>query len=106
MSVTLATARQEIAARAQEFLMGTATGGTASTVVDANNLTAADGYWEETTILATSGTNNGLTRRVQTFTSSSNTLTLYSALTAAVASGDTYELYRRFRPTDIKTALN
>lgn len=86
--------------------MGTATGGTSSTIVDANGLTQADGYWGETTVLATSGTNNGLTRRVQTFTSASNTLTLYSSLTAAVMSGDSYELYRRFTPTDIKTALN
>lgn len=106
MSVTLSTARAEIAARAQEFLQGTATGGTASTIVDANNLTHADGYWEETTVLATSGTNSGLTRRAQTFTSTSTTLTLYSSLTAAVMSGDTYEIYRRFTPTDIKTALN
>lgn len=106
MSVTLLTARAEIAARAQEFLSGIATGGSSSTIVDANNLTHADGYWEETTVLVTSGTNNGLTRRVQTFTSSSSTLTLYSALTGAVASGVTYEIYRRFPPTDIKVALN
>jgi hypothetical protein len=106
MSVALSAARQEVSKRAQEFLMGTATGGSASTVVDANNLFHVDGYWDETWVYATSGTNNGLTRRVQTFTSSTNTLTLYSAFTGAVPSGMTYELYRRFSPSDVTTSIN
>jgi hypothetical protein len=105
-SVTLATARQELAKRASEFLQGTATGGSTTTVVDANNLQYADDYWDEQMLLFTSGTNNGLTRRVQTFTKSSFQATLYSAATASVMSGDTYELYRRFSPNDHKTALN
>lgn len=106
MSTTLSTARAEIAARAQEFLQGTATGGSTTTVVDSTNLQATDGYWAETLVLMTSGTNSGSQRKVQTFTSSTSTLTLYSAFAGAVASGATYELYRRFSPVDIKTALN
>lgn len=106
MSVTLLQARAEIAARAQEFLQGTATGGSTTTIVDTTNLQETDGYWAESIALITSGANDGVQRRVQTFTSSTNTLTLYAAFNAAVASGVTYELYRRFSPTDIKTALN
>ncbi len=106
MSVTLATARAEVSRRAQEFLAGTATGGTSTTAIDTNELWHADGYWDETHVLFTSGTNNNLLRRVQTFTSATATLNLYTAATAAVASGDTFELHRRFAPQDIYTAIN
>lgn len=107
MGVTLATARQEVSRRAQEFLQGTATGGSASTVVAANDLFHADGYWDDTWVLFTSGTNNDVLRRVQTFTQSTSTLNLYSSAPASVASGDTFDLYRRFNPmTDIKNAIN
>lgn len=105
MSATWQTIRAEVAKRAQEFLSGTASGGSTTTLVDANKLNYADGYWDETVVLATSGTNADQERRVQTYTG--NTLTLYSAFTAAVASGDSYELYRRFPPgSDILTAVN
>lgn len=106
MSVTYATARAEIAKRAQEFLQSSATNGSTTTLVDANALNYADGYWDEATVLITSGTNNGLERRVQTYTQSTSTLTLYSSLAGAVASGDSFELFRRFGPTDILTATN
>lgn len=105
-SVTLAQARREIASRAAEFIQGTATGGSTTTLIDTNTLQYVDSFWNEQTVLFTSGTNNGVQRKVQTFTSASSQATLYSAATAAVVSGDTYELYRRFSPTDIKTALN
>lgn len=105
-SVTLAQARRAIAARASEFLMATATGGSTTTIIDTNNLQYADEYWDEAYVLMTSGTNNGLIRKVQTFTKASSQATLYSALTASVASGDTAEFYRRFSPSDHKTALN
>lgn len=106
MSVTLAVARQEVAKRAQEFLQATATGGTSSTVIDTNELWHADGYWDETHVLFTSGTNANLLRRAQSYTAATSTLNLYTAATAAVASGDTFELYRRFPPSDIYTAIN
>jgi hypothetical protein len=104
-SVIRSTARQELAKRAAEFIQGTATGGSTTTVIDVNNLLYVDAYWNEQYILFTSGANNGLTRKVSAFTSASSQVTLYSAVTA-VASGDTYELYRRFSPTDHNTALN
>lgn len=106
MSVTLATARFAVATRCQEALALVATGGSSNTFADTNNLTHADDYWNEAILLATSGTNSGLQRHVQTFTSSSATLTLYSALTAAVLAADTAELYRRFSPTDCDLAIN
>lgn len=106
MSTTLASARAEVSKRAQEFLMGTATGGSTTTLVDANYLQETDGYWAEAIVLMTSGTNSGLSRRVQTFTASTNTLTFYGSMTGNVASGVTYELYRRFTPGDIDTAIN
>lgn len=106
MSIQLSAARAEVAKRAQEFISGTATGGSTTTLVDVNNLTHQDTYWAESVVLVTSGTNSGLQRRVQTYTSSTSTLTFYSAMTGAVASGATYELYRRFSPTDVDTAIN
>jgi hypothetical protein len=106
MSVTLSTARAEVAARAQEFLQGIATGGSASTLVGANDLTHVDGYWAEAVVLMTSGTNAGASRRVMTFTSSTATMNFYSSFTGAVASGDQFEVYRRFTPTDVDKAIN
>jgi hypothetical protein len=81
MSVTLAQARREIAARAAEFLQGTATGGSTTTLIDTNNLVHADGYWEEAVVLFTSGTNNEAQQRVQTFTASTKTATFYGTAT-------------------------
>ena len=106
MSETLAVTRAAVSKRAQEFLQGTATGGSTSTVIDVNGLTAPDSYWDEAVVLVTSGANDGLQRRVQTFTAATSTLTVYSAFTGAVASGVTYELYRRFTPGDIDVAIN
>jgi len=105
-NVTLLTARSEIAKRATEFVMGTATGGSTTTLIDVNNLQYVDSYWNEQTVLFTSGANNGLQRKISAYTSATSQATLYSALTGAVVSGVTYELYRRFSPVDIKGALN
>lgn len=106
MSSTLATERAEVAARAQEFIAGIATGGSTTTLADVNALTHADGYWDETTVLMTSGMNDGAQRRVQTFTAATSTLNFYSAMNASVASGNQYELYRRFTPGDVDRAIN
>lgn len=104
MSTTLAAARAEVSKRAQEFISGTATSGSTTTLADTTNLNYVDSYWAEATVLMTSGTNAGQSRRVQTYTG--NTLTFYSAMTGAVASGAGYELYRRFEPNIIDTAIN
>lgn len=104
--VTLAVARQEVARRATEFLQGTDTGGSTTTVVDTNNLNYVDGYWAEAWVLGTSGANNDILRRSSGFTSSTATLTVYQAFGSSF-SGQNYDLYRRFNPfTDIKNAIN
>lgn len=105
-SITLLSARAEIARRSSEFVSGTATGGSTTTLIDVNNLQYVDSYWNEQTVLFTSGANNGLQRKINAYTSATSQATLYSSVTSAVASGDTYQLYRRFSPADIKGALN
>ena len=79
MAQLFSTARQEIARRAAQFLQGMATGGSTTTVIDANNLTYVDNYWNEAAVLFTSGTNNGLVRKVQTFSSASTQATRFRA---------------------------
>jgi hypothetical protein len=105
MSITLALARAEVAARATEFLQGTATGGSTTTVIDTNNLNYADTYWAEAMILFTTLANAGTQRRIRTFDRATATATLYSALGTS-ASGAAYEIYRRWGPTDIDKAIN
>ena len=106
--ITLSACRQEVARRATEFLQSTLTANSnLTTLTDINALNYVDGYWAEEWVLMTSGTNNDLLRRTSAFTGSSQTLTLYQGLTASPASGDSYDLYRRFNPfTDIKNAIN
>src|SRR4051812_27303305 len=106
MSATLATIRQEVSKRTEEFISGTATGGTNQTLIDTNKLRYADDYWAEANLLLTSGTNSGLERRLSAFASSTATCTLYSTVTAVIAAGDTYDLRRRFTVTDVDTAIN
>lgn len=107
MSVTASTALQEISKRAQEFLMGTTNANASlTTFIDTNNLTHADDYWDEASVYFSSGSNNGLERRVSGFAAATGKATMYSAVTASVPSGVTYELARRFNRTDVFTALN
>lgn len=107
MSVTRTVAEAEISKRAQEFVEGTATGGSTTTVVDANTpeLQASDDYWNETILEMTGGSNNGAKRRVQSFVASSSQLTVYGSFAAAVVSGDSFRIFRRWGPDDVQTAL-
>lgn len=107
MSATLATIRQEVSKRADEFVSGTATGGSTTTLADTAKLQNPDSYWNEAEVLFTSGTNDGVARRVSAFVSSTSTLTVYgAALAAAVAAGHTYDLRRRFPVSDVDIAIN
>lgn len=104
--VTLATARQEVARRATEFIQGTDNGGSTTVITDTNNLNYVDGYWAESWVLGTSGTNNDALRRVSAYTQASASLVVYQAFGASF-SGQNFDLYRRFNPfTDIKNAIN
>jgi hypothetical protein len=106
MSQTLTTIRQEVARRATEFLQGTATGGSTTSVVDTVNLNQDDDFWGEAWVRFSSGTNNDAVRRVSASSQSAASLTLYSAAPASVGAGDTYDLHRRFSPVDIMNGVN
>lgn len=85
------TANKESAANK---VIGWATGGSTSTVVDTISLTQVDDYWNWGMITFTSGSNNGSSRKIVDFDNATNKLTLDYALDNAVVVGDTYTLYR------------
>ncbi len=103
MSNTLQVLRQELARALGSYAAGTATGGSATTLIDAGHASpfVADDpstLFPERWVLLTSGTNSGRSRRVTTYTPASYQLAWNNptALTA-IAAGDTYELYP-YRP--------
>lgn len=110
MSVTFTDAVAEVARRAGEFLTGTATAGSTTTLADTNgpDFQASDNYWDECVLEMVSGTANnlGVRRRVSAFVSSSAQLTMYGSFPAAVAAADGYRLYRHFTPVDYERAIN
>lgn len=110
MSVTFSEAVAEVAKRAGEFLEGTATGGSTSTLTDTNSpdLQAADSYWDEAVVEMVAGTagNIGQRRRVSDFVSASAQLTFYGTFPSGVSAGDEYRIFRRFSPVDYERAIN
>jgi len=107
---TLATLVEELARRMRDFEEQTATGGSTTTVVDTTNRTEADDYWNESWVYIRTTTDGnapqGEERKVTDFTASSDTLTVAPAFSAAVESGDTYWLFKRFRFEEYKRAIN
>ena len=85
--------RRSIAANLDQSPASSASGnGSTTTLVDANYIGGDDefnGGW----LVFTSGTNDGLIRRVTDYASSSGTFTFKPAATAATASSDTYEYW-------------
>lgn len=83
---------------------GTATGGSVSTLVDTNDRKEADHYWRGGTIWVlrdSAGAGAAPEKEygiVSAFANSTSTLTLRSAVTAAIASGDTYAVCRKRFP--------
>lgn len=75
-------------------VVGSATSGSTTTVIDTVNLTQIDDYWNYGTITFTSGDNTGLSRKVIDFDNSTKKATLDYALDNAVASGDNFIAYR------------
>ena len=92
--------RRSIASNLDQSPASSASGnGSTTTVVDANTIGGDDEYnggW----IVFTSGTNDGLIRRVTDYASSSGTFTFKPAATAATASSDTYEYWRAEYPPE------
>ena len=79
---------------AENKVTGTATGGTTTTLIDTNNLTQANDYWNWGIVTFTSGNNNGSSRKILDFDAATDTATFDYALDNAVAIGDTYTIYR------------
>lgn len=92
--------RRSIAANLDQSPASSATGsGSTTTLVDANYIGGDDefnGGW----LVFTSGTNDGLIRRVTDYASSSGTFTFKPAATASTASSDTYEYWRAEYPPE------
>ena len=99
--------RRSIAANLDQAPASSATGnGSTSTLVDANNIGGDDefnGGW----LVFTSGTNDGLIRRVTDYASSTGTFTFKPTATASTATNDTYEYWRsEYPPARIHEFIN
>ena len=92
--------RRSIAANLDQPPSGTATGnGSTTTLLDTNYIGGDDefnGGW----LVFTSGSNDGLIRRVTDYASSTGTFTFKPAATASTATNDTYEYWRAEFPPD------
>ena len=75
-------------------LTGTATGGTAATLIDTVNLIQVDDYWNWGVVTFTNGLNNGDSRKINDFDQATGKVTLDYALDNAIIAGDTYIIYR------------
>ena len=99
--------RRSIAANLDQALASSATAnGDTVTLVDANYIGGDDefnGGW----LVFTSGTNDGLIRRVTDYVSSTGTFTFKPAVTASTATNDTYEYWRsEYPPARIHEFIN
>jgi hypothetical protein len=89
---------------------GTATGGSATTLVDTVELTQADDFWNKGTVWVTydaagaGAAPQGEFSVVSDFTASSDTADLRSTLTAAIAAGDKYAIARPRYPLSLLTS--
>jgi hypothetical protein len=89
---------------------GTATGGSTTTLVDTVELTQADDFWNLGTVWVTydaggaGAAPQGEYSVISDFTASSDTATLRSTLTAAIAAGDRYAIGRPRYPLSLLTS--
>lgn len=91
------------------YQRGQATGGSATTLVDASLARFADNYWKGACLYvveADGAAPQAEETTVVAFSSSSATLTLSPALSAALEAGDTYELFQRVTAAQIHDAIN
>ena len=100
--------REEVG-RVFGFFEGTATGGSTTTIVDTSLTRFADDYFigQSVYILYAGGATPALEESYCTdFVSSTGTITVSPAFTAAVESGDTYQLYKNVTVDEINYCLN
>lgn len=87
----------------------TATGGSTSTLIDTARV-EADDYWNNAWLYIADTTDDGAPigqeALVTDFVAATDTLTFEPAMTAAVGSGDTYELRRYYTAASIHEAIN
>ena len=99
--------REEVA-KVFGFLQRTATGGTTGTIVDSALTRYHDDYWNGANALIVDADNAAPETEnswVTDFASSTGTLTVLPALSAAPAAGDVYQLYQRVGVGQINDAL-
>ena len=70
----------------------TATGATTSTLTDSSNLTQADHFWCDGTVVITSGQNKGTAGHITAMTNSTDTITFSPAHKEACDTGDTFRV--------------
>lgn len=98
MTETLAALRARLARAVGRYFVGTATGGTASTIIDTSGLArwteddALIGGWALITAAGGAAPEDE-SRRISDYAQSTKTVTVSPVFTATVGAGDTYELY-------------
>ena len=109
--VTRKTLRESIARKLFGMIEGTADSGGTTTIVDADLSRYANDYFNGaqayivTDAGGASAAPEGETSWVSDFVSSTGTLTIAPALTAAVGAGDTYQVFMQVSKADIDRAL-
>ena len=99
--------RRAVAANLDQLPSGIVTGNGSTTTLLDTTLIGGDDEYNGGWLVFTSGTNDGLIRRVTDYTSSTGTFTFTPAASASTATNDTYEFWRsEFPPARIHELIN
>jgi len=93
-AIDAAALAQDAADKIVKAVSGTADSGSTTTIVDAERTEADTDYWAGSIVLMTSGPAVGQVRRISAFNAATDTITVASAFTQAVAVGNTYIILR------------
>jgi len=102
MSVTRKTLRQTIARRISDYRLGTATGGTTTTLVDTARTETTTNNWMGY-LYITSGALADTELDIISYTTGQFT---FAQQASSLAAGVTYELWSKWRPSDVNEAIN
>lgn len=111
MPNTLVQMAQAVSTQIGDLWIGTATGGTATTLIDASDDTpfaGGDGasLFKDGWLHIADGTNAGIERRVSTYTPGSLQLTVGNAFPTAIDATSQYEYRQLFRRSQVTDAIN
>lgn len=107
MSTTRKVLRQEIARRLHDYRVSTATGGSTTTLIDTALQETDDDFWNLSYLwIPTRGSLVDMELKVTDYTGSSKTLTFNQYSTLTVINGTEYELWAKWRPSDVNMAIN